>query len=169
MKVYEIFQNLDEALAHEIIGYFRTESRDIYKATVSSLATQRKLRAAYVQKKPGADQIAWVVKTLKLKMADTVGEHLLQVWLLKQRKDMLIRFVDDLGIEHDDDGGVENLPETIEEDKLKAAIDHLLEDYPANVVTLYLRVFQIQQPGGWPAIAGALKTDERLELGRVGG
>ena len=61
MRVYEIFQNLDETLAHEIIGYFRTESRDIYKATVSSLAQQRKLRAAYVQKKPGADQIAWVV------------------------------------------------------------------------------------------------------------
>ncbi len=165
MKAYEIFQNLDDKLANEIIGYFRVESRDIYKATVTSLATQRKLRAAFVQKKPGADQIAWVVKTLKLKMADTVGEHLLQVWLLKEQKDMLIRFVGDLGIEHDDDGGVENLPETIEADKLKAAIDHLLEESPANVVTLYLRVFQIQQPGGWPAIAEALETDGRLKLG----
>ena len=165
MKAYEIFQNLDDKLANEIIGYFRVDSRDIYKATVTSLATQRKLRAAFVQKKPGADQIAWVVKTLKLKMADTVGEHLLQVWLLKEQKDMLIRFVGDLGIEHDDDGGVENLPETIEADKLKAAIDHLLEDSPANVVTLYLRVFQIQQPGGWPAIAEALETDGRLKLG----
>ena len=165
MKAYEIFQNLDDKLANEIIGYFRVESRDIYKATVTSLATQRKLRAAFVQKKPGADQIAWVVKTLKLKMADTVGEHLLQVWLLKEQKDMLIRFVGDLGIEHDDDGGVENLPETIEADKLKAALDHLLEESPANVVTLYLRVFQIQQPGGWPASAEALETDGRLKLG----
>lgn len=164
MRAYEIFQNLDSKLAADIIGYFRAESREIYKTTVASLATQKKLRPIYVQKKPAADQIAWVVKTLKLKMADTVGEHLLQVWLLKAQKDMLIRFVDDLGIEHDEDGGVENLPEEIEPEKLKAAIDHLLEDYPANVVTLYLRVFQIQQPGGWPAIAEAFESDDRLTL-----
>ena len=164
MKAYEIFQNLNPELASQIIDYFRKDSRDIYKATVSSLATQKKLRPVYVTKKPGAEQVSWVVKTLKQKMANTVGEHLLQVWLLRAQKDMLIRFVDDLGIERDEEGGVDNLPETIDAEELKKAIDHLLEDYPPNVVTVYLEVFQVQQEGGWPAIADALANDERLTL-----
>jgi hypothetical protein len=60
---------------------------------------------------------------------------------------------------------VDELPETIDAEKLKVAIDHLLENYPAPVVTLYLRVFQIQQAEGWPEIAEALEKDERLQLG----
>lgn len=162
MQCFEIFKALDDNLAREIVGYFREESREIYKTTVATLAVQRKLRPVFVQKKPAPAQIDWVIKTLRQKSADTVAEHLLQVWLLKAKKEMLIMFVDDLGIERDEDGAVEDLPETIEEDKLKPAIDHLLEHYPAPLVTLYLRVFQIQRPEGWPAIAEALESDDRL-------
>ena len=162
MNAHEIFQKLDHAFAVQIMTYFREESREIYKTTVATLATQRKLRPVFIQKKPVAVQIDWLIKTLKQKSADTVSEHLLQVWLLREKKEMLIMFVDDLGIEHDEDGGVDELPETIDAEKLKVAMDHLLENYPAPVVTLYLRVFQIQQAEGWPEIAEALEKDERL-------
>ena len=145
MKAYEIFQNLNGDFAADIMGYFRKESREIYKTTIASLATQRKLRPVFVTKKPAPDQIAWLVKTLKMKMADTVGEHLLQVYLLKEQKELLIEFCDAMGIEHDDDGGVEELPEEIDAEKLKSAVDQLLEKHSAQAVTLYLRVFQLQR------------------------
>ncbi len=164
MKAHEIFQEIDAPFAGDIIGYFRDESREIYKTTLASLAIQKKLRPVFIQKKPVKDQIAWLIKTLKLRLADGVGEHLLQVWLLQTQQPMLIQFLDAMEIEHDDEGAVEDLPESIDAEKLGSAIDGLLEKYPAPLITLYLRVFQMQQANGWPEIAGMLENDERLTL-----
>lgn len=165
MKAYEIIQQLNPDFATAIMRYFREEQRDIYKTTVATLAGQKKLRPVYVQKKPVPAQIDWILKTLKQRTSDTVAEHLLQVWLLKTQKDMLITFVGGLGIEHDEEGGVEDLPETIDKGKLEEAVNALLQAHPRPLVALYLRVFQLQQPGGWPEIEEALGSDERLDLG----
>ena len=164
MKAHELFSQMDTELASDIVGYFRKESREIYKTTVASLSMQRKLRPVFVQKKPAEAQIAWLVKTLKMRNANTVGEHLLQVWLLKAQQALLIDFLDAMEIEHDDEGAVENLPESIEKEKLDPALDLVLGKHDPRVVTLYMRVFQMQQAGGWPGIAEALESDKRLVI-----
>lgn len=164
MKAYEIFQQLNPDFTTRILRYFREEHRDIYKTTVATLAGQKKLRPVYVQKKPVPAQIEWLLKTLKQRPSSTVAERLLRVWLLKTQRDLLVTFVSGLGIEHDEDGGVEDLPESIDQDKLKAAIDELLKTNSRPLVTLYLHVFQLQQPGRWPEIAEALENDDRLDL-----
>jgi len=40
----------------------------------------------------------------------------------------------------------------------------MLEGNEANVVTLYLQVFNLQRPGGWEAVSELLQSDERLKL-----
>ena len=42
---------------------------------------------------------------------------------------MLITFLDEMGIEHDDEGTVDDLPDELDETKLKSAIDRLLKDH----------------------------------------
>ena len=164
MNAHEIFQKIDRDFAEEIISFFRQESRDVYKTTVATLAAEKKLRPIFIRKKPAAAQVDWLIKTLKQKTSNSVGDHLLQVWLLKAQKDMLIKFVDHLGIEHDEEGAVDDLPESIDAEKLKSGVDLLLENHPPHLVTLYLEVFQIQRSGGWPEIAALLESDARLRL-----
>ena len=86
------------------------------------------------------------------------------MWLLKARKEMLVTFLDEAGIEHDGDGGVEDLPDDLEADKVKAAVDKLLSDHPAGEVALYLHLFQMQRSDGWSAIADVLESDKRVKL-----
>ena len=164
MRANELFQGISADVADSVLRYFREEERDVYRSAVSTLAQQRKLRPIFVQRKPVDDQIAWLVKTLKLRSSEEVAEQILQVWLLKARSEMLIKFLDDVGIEHDEDGSVEDLPETIDAAKLKTAVDNLLDGYPASEVVIYLWMFQMQTAEGWPEIAELLKTDERLKL-----
>lgn len=164
MKAFEIFQQITPDFADSILRFFRESEREIYKTTLSSLAIQKKLRPVFVQKKPAREQIAWLVKMLKLRTSDAVGEHLLQVWLLKSQSPMLIKFLDDMGIEHDGEGAVEDLPKTIDAGKLKAAVDGLLAEHPPEKVTLYLHVFQQQESEGWPELESLLAEDERLTL-----
>ena len=57
-----------------------------------------------------------------------IAEHLLQVYFMQGQEGMLVTFCDALDIPHNGKGQVEGrLPETLDAEKLKAAIDALLE------------------------------------------
>lgn len=166
MKACEIFQHISPALGSEIVRYLRTDLRDVYRATVATLAQQRKLRPQFIQKKTGEQQTAWILDTLKLKTSEAVGEQILQVWLMKGQSPMLVAFLDSLGIPHDGQGGIDSdIPKDIDAAKVKPAVQALLEKFPAENVAVYLHIFQLQQPGGWPAIAEALAGEPKLTLG----
>ena len=149
-----------------MLDWFRDHDRNVYKSALASLAQTRKLRLVFLQKKPVAEQYAWALKTLKLRQTDEIGEHLLQVWLMAGNQDLLVKFCDGVGIEHDGKGSVNGeLPETLDAEKVKATVDAILADFDPKLVTLYLTVFNRQQPGGWPAVGDLLENDDRLTLG----
>lgn len=143
----------------------RNDERDLYKSTVATLANDRKLRPVFIQKKSVAEQIAWMHKTLKLKSSDMIGEHLFQVYFMQGQQALLVAFCDAMGIEHDGKGSVDGaLPETLDTDKLKAAIDTLLKSFDPHLVSLYLRIFNLQTNNGWENLTEILATDERLQF-----
>ena len=162
MKAFQIFQNISPNLATEIFSFLRSEEKDTYRGLVASLAEQRKLRPIFILKKTPDEQIAWLCKTSCLKCADGIDEHVMQMWLLNKQRTLLISFLDSMGIEHDGEGSVDNLPDTLDADTLKKTTDQLLENNPEEIVKVYLHVFQLQRPGGWPTLDELLKNDSRL-------
>ena len=165
VKAYEIYSAVDPAVVHSMLDWFRAHDRNVYKSAVGALAQARKLRAVFVQKKPLAEQYAWILKTLQGKACDTIGEHLMQAWLMAGHQDMLGAFCDKLRISHDGKGSVTgDLPEEIDAAVLDAAVDELLARFDPKVVTIYLRVFNLQKPGGWPVLDAKLENDGRLKL-----
>ena len=167
MNAHELFQQMTPAIAGEIISYFYQVERDVFKTTVSTLATQRKLRPVFVTKKSRDKQFEWVVGALQTRRSDEIAQHLLQAWLMKARSDLLVAFLDELGVEHDGSGAVEELPKELDGTKVKSAVDRLLEQYPAEEVTIYLHMFQMQEADGWDEIADILANDSRLHLGEA--
>ena len=145
--------------------WIRENDRQLYKSAIASLTANRNLRPVFVEKKPVTEQIIWLHKTLKLKTSDTIGEHLFQVYFMKGQQELLIGFCDGMGIEHDGEGSVEGtLPEVLDDEKLKATIEALLDAHDAKLVTLYLTVFNLQTANGWDNLEGLLESDERLTL-----
>lgn len=164
MLCYELYQKVDPSVVTDMFRYFREEERDIYKTAIKSLAESRKLRLAFVQKKPVTDQIEWAHKTLKLKQNNMIGEHLFQVFFLKAHTDMLVDFLDEQDIKHDGQGQIDELPDNFDPEMLKAATDKLIETYGAALTSTYLHIFQMQHPDGWDALGNLLDTDDRLKL-----
>jgi hypothetical protein len=165
MTAHELFKNVKPSIVQDLFMWMRETDRELYKTALGSLATNRKMRLAYLQKKPVVEQIAWMHKTLQLKTSDMIAEHLLQVYFMKGQEEMLATFCDGLEIPHDGKGQVEgDLPETLDPDKLKVAVDTLLEKYDPALVALYLHTFNLQTPDGWSALADTLANDERLKL-----
>jgi len=78
---------------------------------------------------------------------------------------LLCDFLDSLGIAHDENGTVEQLPPAPSKEQLSTAIDTLLSKYDTGVVTIYLHTFQaLHEEGGWPTLAELLESDARLKL-----
>jgi hypothetical protein len=166
MKACEIFQHISPSLGTEIIRYLRTDLREVYRATVATLAQQKKLRPEFVQKKTGDQQIAWILDSLRFKTSEAVGEQILQVWLMKAESPLLVDFLNALEIPHDGKGGIDgDIPGDFDAAKAKAAVHSLLEKHPAEKAAVYLQIFQHQQPGGWPSLAAAIDEEPRLKLG----
>lgn len=166
MNAYELFQAVKPSIVSDMLMWMRETDRNLYKTALGGLASNRKLRLPFLQKKSVPDQIAWIHKNLQLKTSDMIAEHLLQVYFMQGQQAMLSSFCDSLDIAHDGKGQVEGeLPESLDAAKLKTAVDTLLEDHDPALVTLYLRTFNLQSPEGWSAMKDTLESDERLKLG----
>lgn len=165
MQANEIFQNMSADLAATIFQHFREEERDAYRGTIATLAAHRKLRPVFVTKKPVDQQYAWLKGACARKQSEGAAEHLIQVWLMRARGEMLVKFLDAVGISHDGEGAIDDLPDSLDADKVKAGVDALIADYPAEEVAVYLHIFQGQTDDGWPELSAALAEDERLKLG----
>lgn len=165
VKAHELYAAADPVLFTQMLDWFRANDRNVYKSAVATLAQNRKLRPVFIEKKPLPDQYAWILKTLKINACDTIGEHLLQAYLMAGQQSLLAMFCDGMGIPHDGKGSVVgDLPKKLDPERLNATVDRLAGLFDPKLLTLYLHCFNMQVPGGWPELTEKLASDERLVL-----
>jgi hypothetical protein len=164
MTAQQILEAIGPELRNQIFTYIQTDERPAYRAVINSLAGARKLRPQFILEKSRQQQAEWLHAQLGMKTNGPVVEQILQIWLLKSQGAMLITFLDTVGIEHDGKGQVEELPEEIAEDKAAAGVQALLAAYPSKQVALYLHMFQVQRPEGWPGLTKAIEANPAAKL-----
>ncbi len=165
MKAHELYSAVDPAIVTQILDWFRANDKNVYRSAVATLAANRKLRPVFIEKKSMADQYAWIHKTLKINACDTIGEHLLQAYLMAGQQSLLAMFCDGMGIPHDGKGSVVgNLPKKLDTDRLNSTIERLVDIFEPKILAVYLHCFNMQVPGGWPELSEKLASDERLAL-----
>ena len=155
---------MSPALANEILTYTHEADKPLYQATLSAVADARKLRPAYFKRQPRAYQHELMVTTLARPAMEMVSGNLLRVWLLKKHKQMLVDFLDALAIANQE-GVVDQLPPTMEDAKLSAAVAGLLAKHPPEAVAVYLHAFNEMNEVEWPNLKTMLDADPRLQLG----
>jgi hypothetical protein len=95
---------------------------------------------------------------------DMVAGTLLRAWLVQKQKPMLVDFLNSLASENKV-GVVEDLPDTMDDEKLKSAVDLLLTKYPPEPVAGYLNAFNDKNEANGPNLTAMLETDARLQRG----
>ncbi len=164
LSSHELLGFMSPSLALEILLYVRETDKPLYRAALSAVAEARKLRPVFLERQPRQQQHALMLTTLARPALEMVTGNLIRAWLLKKHKQMLIDFLNALGITHEE-GVVENLPPTMEDEKLKAAVDGLLAKYPPEAVAVYLHAFNDMNEVEWANLKTMLDSDPRLQLG----
>ncbi len=163
-KPYEIFAALPPAVSEQLFSYIFEKEKPLYKATIDTLAKQRKLRPIFVERKPRAERHAWMKEVLGRKINESVAAHLLQIWLVGAHAKLLCDFLDGFGIAHDENGTIEALPPAPSKEDLTRTIDTLFTKHDPAVVVVYLHAFQALDENGWSTLAELLVEDPRLQL-----
>ena len=161
---HELLGFMSPGLAQQIIAYAYESDKPLYRVTLQAVAEARKVRYVFMERQPRTDRHNAMVATLSKPALEAVTSNLVRTWLLKKYKSMLVDFLDGLGVTHNE-GVVEDLPASVPDEKLRAAIDVLLGKYPPEVVAVYLNAFNDMNEVDWPNLKAMLQADQRLQLG----
>jgi hypothetical protein len=161
---HELFGFMSPAMAGEILSFAHEADKPLYRATLHAVAESRKLRPVYLERQPRDQRQSTMLASLARPALEAAAGNLIRTWLVKKQKPMLKQFLDTLGVPNED-GVVEDLPKTMDDAKLKAAVDSLLANHPQEAVAVYLVAFNEMNQANWPNLKTMLETEPRLQLG----
>lgn len=161
---HELLGFVSPALANEILEFAREADKPTYKTVLAAVAQARHLRPVFLERQERHARHATMLSTLTRPALDLMAGTLLRAWLVGKQKAMLVDFLNALGIENKD-GVVEDLPATMDDAKLKTAVDALLAKYPPEPVAVYLNAFNDMNEANWANLKAMLESDARLQLG----
>jgi hypothetical protein len=161
---HELLGFMSPALALDILTYTFENDKALYRATLKAVADARKVRPVFLERQAKPQRHAAMLATLSRPALDLVTGNLIRAWLLKKHRAMLADYLDSLGIKHEE-GVVEEIPPTMDDAKLRAAVDALLATYPPEAVAVYLHAFNEMNEQEWPNLTAMLNTEPRLQLG----
>jgi len=164
MNAAEIFAHAPPEVSESILAFFLEHDRPSHRTLMNLLATRRKLRPVFLEQKPKVERNRWMASALAKKANEDLAVEILQTWLLNGKRELILQFLQDLDIEHDGEGVIEKTPGEPAPALVDRAVEHLLENFSAPEVAIYLTMFVQMDPTGWPHLREILATRPELQL-----
>ena len=161
---HELLGFMSPKLATDILEFTFESDKPAYRATLAAVAQAKHVRPVFLERQPRAERHASMLSALTKPQLEAAAGALLRAWLIQKHAAMLVDYLNALEIKNDN-GVVEDLPASVDDAKLKAAVELLLGKYPHEVVAVYLNAFNDMNAAGWPNLKVLLENDARLQLG----
>ena len=163
LSFHELIGFMSPKMANRILEDTQANNREVYRALVASMAQAQKMRPVFIGRQPKERRHKSFVQMLSRAGSEEHAGNLIRGLLFKEHKDVLTGFLGKLGIEHEE-GMVDDLPESISDDALNAAVDLLIEKYDRELVAVYLTAFNASNENRWGNLDALLAEDERLQF-----
>ncbi|MDE2657462.1 MAG: hypothetical protein OSB61_08365 [Verrucomicrobiota bacterium] len=163
LTFHELIGFMSPKMANRILEDTQANNREVYRALVASMAQAQKMRPVFIGRQPKERRHKSFVQMLSRAGSEEHAGNLIRGWLFKEHKDVLTGFLGKLGIEHEE-GMVNDLPESISDDALNAAVNLLIEKYDRELVAVYLTAFNASNENRWGNLDALLAEDERLQF-----
>lgn len=163
MRSYQVFAAMSPERSVALMRGLAEQSPAMFRQAVDAAAVATRTRPVYLRKQPFEKRAEAVRRALARVAANEIAGELLAVYFLECRKPLLIEWLDELGIAHEDGTLEEDEPAQPPKDRLRKAVDtyRASDDDPDR--ELLLRAFAAQQAIDWPAL------DALLDVGGAGG
>ena len=151
MRPHQIFAAMSQEKCERLMAKISQEAPEVFRQTITTAATTLKFRPQYLWKQPIQKRVASVRRVLARAGSDPLAEELLAMYFLKCRLELLIEWLDLMGLAHEDGILADDetpCPDAVElEKKVKA-----FRAGDDNDCDLLLQVFAGQAAIDWPAL-----------------
>ena len=165
MRSYQVFAAIPSGSAVELLRSLAEASPIAFAQAVAAASVALKSRPSYLQRLPFEKRAEAVRRALARVAASEVAEETLAVYFLECRKDLLVEWLDVLGLPHDDgmlEGDAPPAPQTAD---LEKAITTFRESPKSSAQAtgeegmlreLLLHAFAAQNAIDWPDLESRL-------------
>jgi len=157
MRSYQVFASMTPEEATALMRGLNEKVPVMFTQAVHAAAAALKSRPVFLMKQPFEKRAAAVRRTLSRVAANDVASEILAVYFLECRKELLIEWLDLLGIEHDEGTLSEDEPAAPDDARLDSAIAEFRKASGDPDRELLMRAFAAQDAIEWPSL------DARLE------
>jgi len=156
MRSYQVFAAMAPERAVAMMRVLSKEAPAMFRQAADAAAISIKARPVYMRRQPFEKRAEAVRRSLSRVVANPVADELLAVYFLECRKELLLQWLDRIGLAHDDGALEDDAPEQPSPDQLSKAIDEFLAVDDDEDRDLLLRAFAAQDAVDWPALDARL-------------
>ena len=152
MRSFQVFAAMSVDESEAFFGKIKETAPAIFAQSVHAAAAALKTRPTFMMKQPFVKQVAGVRRALSRVAANPIADETLAMYFLEVRKELLIEWLDQIGVDHDEGALTEDSPEEPPSAAVKEAVGRFRgpEDDPDR--ELLLRAFASQASIEWPAL-----------------
>ncbi len=157
MRAYQVFASLTPERSTEIMRVLREKAPAMFHNAVAIAAAALKTRPVYMKKQPLEKRADAVRRALSRVTTNAIAEELLAVYFLECRKELLVEWLDTLGIQHENGSLTEDAPAQPDAAVLRSAVEKFRAASADPDRGLLLQAFAAQSAIDWPALEALLQ------------
>lgn len=163
MRAYQVFSRMTDEEASRFLGVLAEKAPAFHVQALGAAAAAMRARPQYLLKQTHEKRAQAVRRALARVAASAVAEELLAIYFLDCRKELLVEWLDALGLEHSEGALKADAPPCPEPGKLAAALEGFRgaagpdgSEGDRAERELLLRAFAAQTAIDWPLLEEAL-------------
>jgi len=158
MRSYQVFAGMTPERATAMMKVLAEKAPAVFDQAVHAASAAMKARPVYLRRQPLEKRAAAVRRALARVHANDVASEILAVYFLECRKELLIEWLDQAGLEHEDGTLKDDLPPQPPEAKLRKAVEAFRGVDADADRELLLHAFAAQDIVEWPQLDALLEA-----------
>ena len=158
MRSYQIFSAMSPDRAATIMSGLSENAPQMFKQALFAASASMNARPSYLHRQPFEKQVGAVRRALSRVAANGVAEEILAVYFLECRKELLVEWLDLLGITHEDGILEADSPDAPKKAELQKARDSFCGVDDDADRPLLLSAFAAQSAIDWPDLEALLES-----------
>lgn len=158
MRSYQVFAAMTPERAVEVMRNLREGAPVMFRQAVDAAAVSIRTRPVYLRNQPFEKRAETIRRSLARAVANPVADEMLAIYFLQCRKELLVEWLDGIGLEHDEGTLEEDAPPQPKKAELEAAVKQFVsvDDEPDR--ELLLAAFAAQESIEWPDLDAYIES-----------
>ena len=161
MRAFKVFASMTPEHSADVLAKIAEKSPLIFHQGLATACTTLKIRPVYLKKQPFDKRASSVRRALSLVSSNDLAEETLAIYFLECRRELLVEWLDTLGVDHEEGTLGDSDPVQPDPDTLATLYHAFLEKGEDPDRSLLTRAFASQNAIDWPALDRLIESDSK--------